>query len=108
MTIVEARNFGVTIGSNAVLRGVNLEVKRNEILGIILHHANFFKHDLFLFFNFLLAQARVQEQVREKIQSLGQMLIENLDIEGRRLSRGKRVHFSAECVNFTRDVRCRP
>ncbi len=33
--IVEARNFGVTIGGASVLRGVNLEVRRNEILGII-------------------------------------------------------------------------
>lgn len=35
MPIVEARDFGVTIGGKPVLRGVNLAVKRNEILGII-------------------------------------------------------------------------
>ncbi|MCC6739715.1 MAG: phosphate ABC transporter ATP-binding protein [Planctomycetia bacterium] len=33
--IVEARQFGVQIGGNAVLREVNLGVRRNEILGII-------------------------------------------------------------------------
>ena len=33
--IVEARSFGVTIGGTSVLRGVTLEVRRNEILGII-------------------------------------------------------------------------
>ena len=50
----------------------------------------------------------MQEQIREQVQGLRKMLIKNFDIEGRRLPRGKCIHFTAECVNFAGDVRRGP
>lgn len=79
----------------------------NEILGIVLNHSNFFKDDLLFLFNFFLSESGAEEQIRQKVEGLGEVLIQYLDIVCRGFARREGVHLTSQRINFTRDIRGR-
>ena len=77
----------------------------NEILRVILNHSNFFKDDLFFLFNVFLSESGPEEQIRQKVEGLGEMLIQDLDIVGRGFAGGEGVHLASQRIDFARDIR---
>ena len=83
------------------LRNVQL---LHEIFRIIFHHSNLFGHDLFFLFDFLRSKLGSVKDIREQVQRLGEMLIEDFDVVCGGFARRKGVHFSAKRVNFARNI----
>src|SRR5262249_27906014 len=47
---------------------------------------------------------RAVKQIGKEFECALQLLIQNLDVEGRRLAGRERVHFATQTVNLTRDL----
>src|SRR3989475_8373954 len=80
----------------------------DQVLGIVLDHPDFLQHDLLLLVHLPAPEAGMMKQVREQRQRGPQVLIEHLDVEGRRLAGRKGVLLAAQGVNLPGNLGGRP
>jgi len=73
------------------------------VFRIVLDHADFLQHDLFLFGHLPGIKAGVVEDVRQQLDPLADMLVQNLRVERGPLPRGEGVELAAERVDLARN-----
>ena len=72
----------------------------DKIFRIILHHADFFQHDLFFLFDVLWSELGAMQEIGEQVEGLRQVLVEDFHIERGGLARGKRIHLAAQRIDL--------
>ena len=76
----------------------------DQILGIVLSHANFFEDDGFFAVDFVFGEFRIQNHVREHVEGFGQMFIEDARIEANHFLGSEGIEHSADAIHFARDI----
>ncbi len=71
-----------------------------KIFRIILDHSHFFEDDLLFFFDFFRRKFGVVKKIGQERQGLGEVLIENLDVERGRFAAGERIHLAAQGIDL--------
>src|SRR3954451_13654957 len=91
------RLFGAEdrLAKRMVLPEILCEDLVDQIIGVILVHLDFFHDDAALAANVGVIEYRVQDQIAEDIQSCGDVLVKNLDVEANTLLGGEGVHVAA-------------
>ncbi len=76
----------------------------DQVLGIVLRHADFLEDHALLARDVFGGEFRVEDHVSEDVEGPGEVLVENARVEADHFLRGERVEHAADAVHFARDV----
>ena len=76
----------------------------DQIFGIVLGHADFFEDHSLLARDVFFGEFRFENHVRNNVEGLREMLVEDARVETDHFFRSEGVEHAAEAVDFARDV----
>ncbi len=79
----------------------------DQILRIVLGHADFFLDHALLAFDVVIRELRIEDHIGNDVERFRKMLVEHARIEADHFLRGEGVEHAAERIDFAGDVFCR-
>ena len=83
----------------------------DKVVGVVLVHLDFFEDHALLAGQVVGGEGRVEDEIGKQVESGGDVLVEDLDVEADGLFAGERVEVAADGVDFAgelaRRTRCR-